>query len=76
MSNRIVAATAIYGNEYNPLLTLKALTVFEDGNLKTLNQDIQNDLTQFTKEVDLQKLPVIESARISEIGNQNEGLEQ
>ncbi len=37
LSSALAAASAIYGCQYNPLLTLKALTYFGDGDLRKLS---------------------------------------
>lgn len=39
-------AKAIFGNGFNPLLPLKALCYFEDGDLRTLPGEIRDQLTQ------------------------------
>lgn len=39
-------AQALYGDNFNPAIVLKALTFFEDGDLKTLSADVRERLTQ------------------------------
>ena len=39
-------ATAIYGNRFNPMITLKALTWFKDGDVSTLPQSTRDRLIQ------------------------------
>jgi hypothetical protein len=53
------AAKLIYGPQFNPELTLKALCFFGDGNLSTVPVDLQHRLADAVKEVDLQRLPTI-----------------
>jgi hypothetical protein len=44
MSDALGAAQAVYGEQFNPLITLKALTYFSDGDLPTLAKDVQKAL--------------------------------
>ena len=53
------AAGAIYGSQFNPQSTLKALAYFEDGNLTRLPQPIKDRLVKAACAVDLDQLPVI-----------------
>ncbi len=55
----LAAARAIYGAEFNPQSTLKALTYFDDGNLRRLPDSVKDRLTKAVREVDLDCLPVI-----------------
>lgn len=65
----LACARAIYGSTFNPLITLKALSFFGDGNLTRLPQEVQNRLAQAAREVDLNKLPKIGVVkRRSELG--------
>lgn len=54
------AGKLIYGISFNPLITLKALSYFEDGNLDTLPEDVKNRLAAAVKTVDLERLPELE----------------
>lgn len=38
------AAQAVYGEQFNPMITLKALTYFGDGDLPTLPKEVQQSL--------------------------------
>jgi hypothetical protein len=58
----LAAAQAIYGTAFNPQITLKALSYFEDGNLRRLPQPVQDRLARAAREVDLDRLPVIAAA--------------
>jgi hypothetical protein len=40
------AAQAIYGPQFNPAITLKALSWFQDGDLPSLSKEVQDYLTQ------------------------------
>lgn len=55
----IGAARAIYGTSFNPQNTLKALSYFEDGNLRRVPQQVRDRLVRAAREVDLDRLPVI-----------------
>ena len=55
----IAAARALYGETYNPLLTLKALTYFGDGDLHKLTTHQKNTLLRIasTQQYDLPIVP-------------------
>ena len=53
----LAAAMAIYGKQFNPQITLKALSYFEDGNLPGLPAHIKNRVARAAREVDLDRLP-------------------
>ncbi len=57
----LAAGMRIYGASFNPQNALKALSYYEDGNLDTLSQDIKDRLAAAVKEVDLNRLPELES---------------
>jgi hypothetical protein len=59
LSTALSAAMAIYGKQFNPQITLKALSYFGDGNLPQLPQATQDRLAKAAREVDLDRLPVI-----------------
>jgi len=59
LPHALAAAKAIYGTAFNPLLTLKALSFFGDGNLQTLPPDTQRRLSVAVRAVDLNKLPQV-----------------
>ena len=52
------AALAIYGAEFNPQITLKALVYFEEDSLRRLPREVRNRLTAAVRAVDLDRLPV------------------
>jgi Nucleotidyl transferase AbiEii toxin, Type IV TA system len=56
----LAAAAAIYGSAFNPQNTLKALSYFEDGNLRRLPRSLKARLAEAARGVDLDRLPVIE----------------
>ncbi|MBL0700494.1 MAG: nucleotidyl transferase AbiEii/AbiGii toxin family protein [Desulfosarcina sp.] len=53
------AAKAIYGRQYNAILTLKALSCFQDGNIMTLPDKIKHSLSSMVKECNLSNIPEI-----------------
>ena len=55
----LAAARAIYGTQFNPQSTLKALSYFEDGNLRRLPLPMKNRLARAARAVDLDRLPAI-----------------
>ena len=68
LAEGIAAARAIYGSQYNPVVTLKALSYFADlrGNL-SLGQ--KTDLLDAIRKTDIHKLPDVEA--VSAIGDIN-----
>jgi hypothetical protein len=54
------AARAIYGESFNPELTLRSLSYFGDGTLPTLPREVQDRLAAAVSKVDLLHLPAIE----------------
>jgi len=55
----LAAARAIHGTQFNPQSTLKALSYFDDGNLRRLPQPVKDRLAKAARDVDLDVLPVI-----------------
>lgn len=55
----LAAAKLIYGHSFNPELTLKALSYYEDGNLKTVPVHHKEQLLHAVRTVDLDRLPVL-----------------
>lgn len=75
LADGLAYAKAIYGEQYNPLITLKALTYFEDGNVATLDHSVKKDLLRFVKGVNLEYIPVLDHHTTREIGDINKGLD-
>ena len=61
------AAQRLYGPSFNPQITLKALSYFDDGNLHDLPDRTKRRLVAAAREVDLDHLPIIESASQLEV---------
>src|SRR5881398_1421548 len=57
----LAAAAKIYGPSFNPQITLKALSYFDDGNLRDLAEAMKLRLVTAARETDLDHLPGIES---------------
>jgi Nucleotidyl transferase AbiEii toxin, Type IV TA system len=55
----LAAGLAIYGRQFNPQSTLKALSYFEDGNLRRLTRPVKDRLANAARAVDLDSLPAI-----------------
>lgn len=55
----LAAARVIYGERFNPQLTLKALSFFGDGDLPSLPGGIKERIIAAVKSADLDRLPVL-----------------
>lgn len=55
----LAAAGAIYGQSFNPQLTLKALCYFDDGNLASVPARTRRRLIEAVEAVDLDNLPAV-----------------
>lgn len=53
------AAVAVYGPSFNPLLSLKALTYFADGDLPALPDRVKSRLIKAVQEVDPEQIPKV-----------------
>lgn len=69
----LAAAQKLYGPSFNPQITLKALSYFDDGNLHDLPNSTKRRLVAAAREVDLDHLPAIDSASQREV--QDRGFE-
>jgi hypothetical protein len=56
----LTAAQALYGASFNPQITLKALSYFEDGDLQRLPEDAKTRLATAARGVDLDRLPSLD----------------
>jgi hypothetical protein len=54
------AAQKLYGPGFNPEVTLKALSFFDDGNLQDLPKDLKQRLVDAVRQVDLDHLPALD----------------
>jgi hypothetical protein len=55
----LAAAQGIYGQSFNPLITLKALSYFEDGDLDSLSPETKARLVAAARRIDPARLPDI-----------------
>jgi hypothetical protein len=55
----LAAASVIYGERFNPQLTLKALSFFGDGDLPSLPADVRERIIGAVKGADLDRLPML-----------------
>ena len=58
--NSCCMAAQLWQPSFNPEITLKALSYFGDGNLRSLPEDMKQRLVVAAREVDLERLPNIE----------------
>ncbi len=56
----LTAAEKLYGSSFNPQITLKALSYFEDGDLCRLPPDMKSRLADAVRKVDLDNLPSLD----------------
>lgn len=63
LPDMLAAARAIYGTSYNPLLSLKALTHFDDGDLNGLPRELRTRLARAAAAVNIGSLPSLPAAR-------------
>jgi hypothetical protein len=67
LGTALVAAQKLYGPSFNPEITLKALSYFDDGDLRALPEEMKARLAAAAREVDLEHLPRLErGASVSE----------
>lgn len=59
LPHALAAARAIYGPGFNPQITLKALSFFDDGDLNQLPEEVKMRIVQAVAAVDLRNLPAI-----------------
>jgi hypothetical protein len=59
LSTALASARAIYGSQFNPQITLKALSYFDDGDLPRLPQSLKDRLARAVGAVDLGHLPFV-----------------
>jgi nucleotidyltransferase AbiEii toxin of type IV toxin-antitoxin system len=60
LADALGAARAVYGEAFNPLLSLKALSYFGDGDLRALPESLKSRLSGVVKKVDSTRLPRFE----------------
>ena len=60
LAKALGAARAVYGTAFNPLLSLKALSYFADGDLRSLPEAVRSSLTEAVTRIDPNELPEIQ----------------
>ncbi len=60
LSRALGAAVSVYGKAFNPLLSLKALSYFADGDLSSLSDAVRSRLTEAVRKVDPDQIPEIQ----------------
>jgi hypothetical protein len=63
LSTALSAGRMIYGQQFNPELTLKALCYFEDGNVRKLPDEARKRLIEAVRQVNIANLPEIDFKR-------------
>jgi hypothetical protein len=63
LSKMLTAASVIYGDQFNPLTSLKAIAYYGDPNLAALSAEIRTYLSAAVRSTDLGNLPVLEPVR-------------
>jgi Nucleotidyl transferase AbiEii toxin, Type IV TA system len=69
----LAAAQKLYGPTFNPEITLKALSYFDDGNLRALPEEMKTRLVAAARAVDLENLPDING--MTDRSQQDHGIE-
>ena len=59
----LAAGRAVHGAQFNPQSTLKALSYFEDGNLRRLPESVKDRLRRAVRDVDLDRLPALRAVQ-------------
>jgi hypothetical protein len=73
LSTALAAAQKLYGPTFNPEITLKALSYFDDGDLGVLPEELKYRLVVAAREVDLEHLPEIST--MADRAQQDYGME-
>jgi Nucleotidyl transferase AbiEii toxin, Type IV TA system len=60
LSQALGAAQAVYGDSFNPLLSLKALAYFDDGDLRALPERVRSKLIQGVQRVNPDRIPFLD----------------
>ena len=74
LPSALAAGQALYGTSFNPQITLKALSYFEDGDLRTLPEESKSRLATAARFVDLDRLPTLNDLIRSKGEDQGLGL--
>jgi hypothetical protein len=69
----LAAAKAIYGVQFNPLITLKALSFFDDGDLRDLPPATRDRLAKAVRELDIARIPLMVIAQAAQDNQSKSG---
>lgn len=61
LADALGAARSVYGRTFNPLLSLKALSFFNDGNLRTLSETVRSQLSNAVGRIDIGRISELPS---------------
>lgn len=70
----LAAAERLYGPSFNAEITLKALSYFEDGNLRELPTEMKFRLTNAVRRVDLDRLPILDDFKLANERDEDRSL--
>lgn len=70
----LAAAKRLYGPSFNAEITLKALSYFEDGNLRELPTEMKFRLTNAVRRVDLDRLPILDDFKLANERDEDRSL--
>lgn len=70
----LAAAERLYGASFNPEITLKALSYFDDGNLRELPGNVKFRLVNAVRAVDLDHLPNVDDLALHAVREKGLGL--
>ncbi len=59
----LAAAAIIYGTEFNPLVSLKAISYHDDPSLAELPENVRRALIEAVRHTNLSKLPTLNAVR-------------
>jgi len=59
LTTALAAGKTIYGKQFDPGITLRALVSLDEGNLKQLDVSVQRELLDAVSMVELQQIPVL-----------------
>jgi hypothetical protein len=63
LSKMLAAAATIYGSQFNPLISLKAISYHDDPALAQLPQHVRRDLLAAVRDTNPEKLPTLDPLR-------------
>lgn len=63
LAEMLSAASIIYGGQFNPLISLKAITYHDDHSLNDLPLSMRNDLVRAARTVKIGELPILTPVR-------------